>query len=123
MINTKNCPSSEISLDFLQGMVDRMSVSYYKYGAIADAYPRKVNAIESMHQRLDMYFKTKNTEYLIDAANFLMIEFLKPSIDDAYFRSTDADGSCGRASYDTGFEPTHKSNKELTTAEWGELHG
>lgn len=121
MLNTKNCPSSEYSLQFLQGMVDRMSVSYHKYGAVADAFPQKVNAIESMHQRLEMYYKTSNTEYLVDAANFLMVEFMHPAVKDAFFKPTDSDGSCGRATYDSNFEGTQKSNKELTNNEWNTL--
>ena len=53
----------------------------------------------------------------------MMIEFMHPSIKDAFFKPTDSDGSCGRASYDTHFDGTQKTNKELTASEWGELHG
>jgi hypothetical protein len=37
-----------------------------------------------------------NTEYLIDAANYCMIEFLYPKHPDAFFRPTDSDESNGR---------------------------
>ena len=121
MINFKDCPASEYSLEFLQGMIYRMGLSYHKYGKVADAYPHKVNSIESMHMRLDKYMATGNTEYLIDAANQLMIEFAHPSHPNAFFKPTDSDGSPGRASYDTNFEPTQKGNKELTDKEWREL--
>lgn len=91
-----SCPPSEISEQFLQGMVNRMAVSFYKYGKVAEAYPDKVQAVASLTQRLREYAKTGNTEYLIDAANFAMIEFMYPAREGAYFRGTDDDGSPGR---------------------------
>jgi len=75
-----------------------MAVSYYRYGAIAEGYPHAVDAIASMKQRIQAYSDTGNTEYLIDASNFLMIEFMCPSITDAHFSATDSDGSTGRIS-------------------------
>ncbi len=88
--------SSEVSLDFMQGMADRMAVSFHKYGPIADAYPDKVNAIDSLIARLAKYRATKNKEYLMDAANFAMIEFMRPSVRGAFFKATDHEGSPGR---------------------------
>lgn len=114
-------PTSEYSLEFIEGMKTRMAVSFYKYGAIADAYPHKVSALESLHKRLDKYMDTGNTEFLIDAANFAMIEFMLPSHPDAHFRPTDSNESPGRCAYDTNFNPTQKDNKELTDLEWNEL--
>ncbi len=94
--NTEACPASEWSPEFLQGMVNRMAVSFHKYGALAKAYPHDLNALASLQQRLDEYLRTGNTEFLIDAANFAMIEFLRPSIKGAHFRPTDSDESPGR---------------------------
>lgn len=116
-------PGSEVSEPFIQGMRDRMATSYFKYGAVRDAYPHKVNALESLRMRLDLYAETGNTEALIDAANFAMIEFMCPSHKRAHFTPTDSGKSPGRAAYDTGFEGTQKSNDELTDAEWKELRG
>ena len=89
-------PESEFSKTFLQGMLNRMSVSYHKYGAVADAYPHKVNALASLQQRLDKYAATHNLEFLMDAANFAMIEFMHPSDPNAHFEATDSDASPGR---------------------------
>ena len=94
--------SSEFSEPFAQGMRDRMVVSFYKYGPVADAYPHKVNAITSLTDRLRKYAETKNTEFLIDAANFAMIEFMHPSVDGAFFAGTDDDQSPGRRVARTG---------------------
>jgi hypothetical protein len=114
-------PASEFSEQFVEGMRARMAMSFYKYGPIRDAYPHKVSALESLRRRLEKYEQTGNTEWLIDAANFAMIEFMLPSHRDAHFRPTDAAESPGRAAYETGFEGTSASNKDLSADEWTEL--
>ncbi len=76
---------TEFSEPFVQGMRERMVVSFYKYGHVGEAYPHKVNAVTSLTDRLRKYAETKNTEYLIDAANFAMIEFMFPSVEGAFF--------------------------------------
>ena len=102
----KAAPDTEFSTTFAQGMADRMAVSYFKYGAVAEAYPKKVNAIESLKTRLDLYLnggevkgvkiQPGNTEYLMDVANFAMIEFMYPKHPKAFFKPTDSNGSPGR---------------------------
>jgi len=89
-------PETEYSAQFLDGMVNRMAVSFCKYGRVADAYPHKVNALDSLRLRLEKYAETGNTEYLMDVANFAMIEFMHPKHPGAFFRGTDSDGSPGR---------------------------
>jgi len=109
---------------FWEGMKARMEMSFFKYGDLREAYPHKVDAIGSMLVRLIRYLgpelfefkvkaaltampvvedqphrrKTGNTEYLIDAANFAMIEFMVPRLKGAHFESTDSDQSPGRMS-------------------------
>lgn len=94
--------ATEFSEDFVKGMRERMVVSFYKYGHVGDAYPHKVNAVTSLTDRLRKYADTKNTEFLIDAANFAMIEFMFPSVDGAFFAGTDDDQSPGRRAARTG---------------------
>jgi len=117
---------SEVSNRFLQGMVDRMTMSRHKYGPVADAYPHKVDAIGSLLIRLIRYLGAKrfqeaceealfkapyvesaphrrtngNTEYLMDVANFAMIEFMLPRHPDAHFKAEDSSQSPGRAQND-----------------------
>lgn len=93
---------TEFNEQFIEGMRERMVVSYYKYGKVADAFPEKVDAIGSLMQRLREYAKTGNTEYLIDAANFAMIEFMLPRHAQAHFKPTDDSGSPGRIALKTG---------------------
>lgn len=88
-------PDSEISVPFIQGMANRLVVSHFKYGSIAENYPDKVNALASLQQRIVEYLKTGNTEFLIDVANFALIEFMCPSVPEAHFRATDSDESPG----------------------------
>lgn len=73
-----------------------MLVSSYKYGEVSDAYPDRVNAMRSLNLRLAKYVETGNTEYLVDVANFAMIEFMHPAHGNAHFKATDAEGSPGR---------------------------
>lgn len=89
-------PLSEFAHSFIQGMLHRMGMSYHKYGKLSDAYPNKVNAIASLQIRLDKYKETGNKEFLMDAANFAMIEFMHPLHPRAHFRSTDSNESPGR---------------------------
>lgn len=93
-------PSTEFSADFVEKMRSRMEMSYFKYGAVRDAYPHKVNALECLRARLERYEATGNTEWLVDAANFAMIEFMCPSHKRAHFRATDSGESPGRSAYD-----------------------
>lgn len=96
------CPPSEYSTVFLQGMINRVSVSHLKYGLLADNFPTKVDAIACVGRCVDKYVETGNTEYLIDAANYVMFEFMHPARSDAYFEATDSSGSAGVTYRDMG---------------------
>ena len=93
-------PRTEFSFPFVQGMADRMAVSYHKYGAIADAYPHSMDSLASIEQRVNRYRETGNREWLIDAANYALIEFMHPGHPDAHFVATDSDNSPGRVAVD-----------------------
>lgn len=71
-------------------------VSFYKYGSAADKFGMKlVNDLESHDLCIKKYLETGNTEYLCDAANYLMFEFMYPKKEGAYFKSTDSSESAG----------------------------
>ena len=112
---SKAVPESEYSEAFIQGMVNRMGFSFHKYGPVADAYPKKVDAVASLLKRLAKYIGTKklvgllevlqglgvdegdgNTEWLMDVANFAMIEYMLPRKKNAHFKATNSDESPGR---------------------------
>ena len=77
---------------------NRVEQSYHKYGTAADNFGMGlVNALESHDMCIKKYQETGNTEYLCDAANYLMFEFLYPRHKDAYFKATGSDESAGVA--------------------------
>lgn len=80
--------TEQVSQHFLQGMADRMSMGYFNYGPVKDNFPHNYDAIKSMQQRLKKYRKDHNTEWLMDAANYLMIEFMFPKDSKAFFEPT-----------------------------------
>lgn len=86
----------QVSVEFLRGMASRMAMSFEKYGDLRDAYPHKLDALASSELRVQRYRDTGNTEYLMDAANFLMIEFMAPRHRDAHFKAEDSSASPGR---------------------------
>lgn len=91
---------TEFSIDFVEKMQRAMVVSYYKYGAIAVGFPTKIDAVGSLMIRLRKYADTGNTEYLVDVANFAMIEFLHPRHPEAHYKAESSEASPGRISLD-----------------------
>ena len=86
----------EYSDRFDQLRRNRVEVSYYKYGpSRANFASGNVQAIPTMQKCIDKYNATGNTEYLLDAANYLMFEFVYPQVPGAYFRATDSKESAG----------------------------
>lgn len=106
-----NVPASETSISFHQGMVDRMAVSFHKYGPVAEAYPEKVDAIKSLVARLERYANDGNTEWLMDVANFAMIEFMHPAHPKAHYRATDSRESPGRVWQPDEFDGTVETSQ------------
>ena len=75
---------------------NRIEVSYHKYGSAKNNFGDKlVDAIKTHDLCVQKYLETGNTEYLVDAANYLMFEFMYPSVTGAHFRATDSEGSAG----------------------------
>lgn len=97
-----------------------MGVSFHKYGEVADAYPDRVSAIESLKVRLDKYLSDGNTEWLMDVANFAMIEFMHPAHPRAHYDPQDSDTSPGRVRHN-GEQTTHR-NKSIPAFKMQEPH-
>lgn len=84
------------SQEFVELMQNRIVVSHYKYGWISDCYDSGLaKAIESLEKRLELYKQTGNREWLVDVANFAMIEYTHPQHKDAHFRATSSAESPG----------------------------
>ena len=87
----------DFSDEFITKMKRAIETSHYKYGWLSDTYPELAQADKCIQERLDLYEKTHNKEYLVDIANFAMIEFMHPSHPDSKYIPTDSDASPGLA--------------------------
>lgn len=87
---------SEKKIDEIIGRCKKaMDVSYYKYGdARSNFKGGRVDALKSLDNCLIKFNKTKNTEYLQDAINYILFRMLYPLPGDHY-TPTDSDGSAG----------------------------
>lgn len=96
MSTNTTLPETEYSDRFDQLRKNRVSVSFYKYGSAKKNFgDHLVNALETMQMCIDKYKDTKNTEYLCDAANYIMFEFMYPSVEGAHFKATSSEESAG----------------------------
>lgn len=100
LVQPSHVPDTEVSIHFLQRMVDRMSLSFLKYGPVKDGFPAKVDAVATLRLCLDKYAETGNTEYLVDAANYAMIESIAPRHERTHYEALDSRGSAGRQWHD-----------------------
>lgn len=87
----------DFSEEFILKMKNAIEMSHYKYGWASKTYPELAQAIKCVQERLDMYEKTHNKDFLIDIANFAMLEYLYPSYEDSKYIPTDSADSPGLA--------------------------
>lgn len=74
---------------------NRVAMSFYKYGPAVENFGKHyVDALGSHEKCIKKYMETRNKEYLLDAMNYIMFEFMYPSID-AYYRETGSEESAG----------------------------
>ena len=88
---------NDFSQEFINKMKNAIETSHYKYGWARKTYPELAQAYKCARERLDLYIKTGNKDYLVDVANFAMLEFLYPAIQGAHYSPTDSNGSPGLA--------------------------
>ena len=91
---------TEYSVKFDEIRKNMMAASYFKYGAVKENYEKFhcMDALENIEKRVQKYKETGNTEFLADAANFAMIEFMYPSVKGAKYTPTD-NGACNIAGF------------------------
>lgn len=94
-------PVSEFDPEFTERMCRAMMVSFYKYGKVRDAYPEKFDAMSDIRTRAASYRSSGNLWFLVDVANFAMIEAMHPRHKDAHWGPNDADSSPGRVATDS----------------------
>ncbi len=81
--------SYDWSVEFDELAKARMETSYHKYGPWAKNAD-VVDCIGNAMARLKIYQETGNKEGLVDARNFLMMEFMRPKHPNAHFRSMES---------------------------------
>lgn len=87
--------STEYSFAFDEKRKDLVCQSFYKYGKASRNFKNgNVNAIGCIEKCLEKFKETKNTEYLLDLANYAMFRFMFPQ-DGEYFKNTSSDESAG----------------------------
>lgn len=87
----------DFSEAFVTKMKNAIEMSHYKYGDARKTYPELAQAYKCIAEHLELYVKTKNKDYLVDVANFAMLEFLYPAFKEAHYTPTDSDQSPGLA--------------------------
>ena len=88
--------SKEYSEEFDKLRKNRVEMSFYKYGSARKNFRTgNVQAIPTMELCVKKYQETGNREYLLDAANYLMFEYMYPQHPNAHFRATNSEESAG----------------------------
>ena len=88
--------SKEYSEEFDKLRKNRVEMSFYKYGSARKNFRTgNVQAIPTMELCVKKYQETGNREYLLDAANYLMFEYMYPQHPKAHFRATSSEENAG----------------------------
>ena len=93
-ISFKDLERSQWCLKFLRLMKNRMIMGAFRYGTLDSqkASGKKYDNIASIQRRLKKYLQTGNDEFLIDAANECMIEYIVGEHPNKHFESVDDGG-------------------------------
>ena len=88
--------SKEYSEEFDKLRKNRVEMSFYKYGPARKNFGAgNVQAIPTMELCVKKYQETGNREYLLDASNYIMFEYMFPQHAKAHFRATSSEESVG----------------------------
>ena len=74
---------------------NRVNVAHFKYGPARDNFGSgRVDALATAELCIEAFKKDKNTEHLVDAANYMMFRYMY-LLPGEYFRATDSGESVG----------------------------
>ncbi len=74
---------------------NRVELSQLKYGPARENFGSgRVDALATAERCIEAFKKDKNTEHLVDAANYLMFRYMYP-LPGERFSATDSSGSVG----------------------------
>lgn len=97
MLSRDDILKTEFSPEFIKHMQNSMEMGFHMKGPVRKTYPELAQAWKCIEDRLHKYLETHNTEWLVDIANFAMIEYMRPSFSNARFFPTPASESPGLA--------------------------
>lgn len=87
----ENILKTEYSNEFDSMRKNSMVVGFHEYGPIKINYENGfIKAISSCEKCIELYKQTGNQKYLVDMANFAMIEFMHPSHHNAHRNRQDS---------------------------------
>jgi hypothetical protein len=88
----------QFSEDFIRKKKARVFVGYHRYGPNTQYAQKKLEykILDTVRKRLDEYERTGNQEHLVDAANYLMIEYKAPQHPNAHFESIEEEDASKR---------------------------
>ena len=77
---------TDFSIEFVCRMANRIVMGHHRYGPLKEG---KKDNIKAAKRRIELYIETGNMEYLVDAGNFVMLEYRMPKHPRAHFESVD----------------------------------
>ena len=80
---------SEWSPEFERLMRNRLVMGAFRYGLLNDPRKPQFDRMNSLRKRVEGYEKTGNLEFLVDAANMLLLEFEEGNHPNKHFSSID----------------------------------
>lgn len=91
----KSILAENYSEEFDQLRKNRVEVSTHKYGPSKKNFGEgRVDAVKTAELCIAKFQKTHNTEYLVDAANYLMFRFMYP-LPGEFFAATQSSETAG----------------------------
>lgn len=93
-IDIDKLANEQMSSRFIELMTNRMALGTLRYGRWQDNKKNgvKYDRVGSIRKRLQLFEETGNSEYLVDIANFAMIEFEISDHPNLHFSPKDDDG-------------------------------
>ncbi len=79
---------SRLDARFIELMKTRLMVGHFRYG-LKVGQGMRYDTVGAILARAALYQETGNTEYLVDLANFCMLEFQHPSHRNTHFEAGD----------------------------------
>lgn len=85
---------SEWSPRFEELMRNRLLMGAFRYGLLNAPGKKKWDRMARIHEEVQLYQETGNLEYLVDVANYCLLEFEESTHPNKHFRAADDESHC-----------------------------